>query len=220
MPDSSAASPWRKTLAPFLPTRRAWLSIAVACAAGVLLFALLWLGKRGDAVDADADVASEGPPGRALAPLPAPLPAALEGIDEVDTAPPPGTPVRIDAHVAPAAPAQAPPLASADTSAPTPAPGVDTPATGDRDPRPISSPPPSYPRAAMRRGEAGEVLLRVHVGANGRTTAVDVVRSSQSARLDRAATAAVQRWRFEPAIRGGQAVAGEVLVPFEFTPPR
>ena len=38
--------------------------------------------------------------------------------------------------------------------------------------------------------------------------------------LDRAAMEAVRRWKFKPAVRGGQAVAAEVIVPLEFNPGR
>jgi protein TonB len=80
----------------------------------------------------------------------------------------------------------------------------------------LSSPAPRYPRDAQRRGETGTVLLRVHVGPDGRPYSVDLVQGSGSRVLDRAASDAVRRWRFRPAVRGGQAVAGEVQVPVTF----
>jgi len=45
---------------------------------------------------------------------------------------------------------------------------------------------------------------------------VTVAASSQSRDLDRAALDAVRRWRFRPAQRDGQPVAGTVVVPIEF----
>jgi protein TonB len=83
-------------------------------------------------------------------------------------------------------------------------------------PVPIDSPAPRYPPAALRRGESGTVVLRVHVGADGVPHAVDVVDSSRSRLLDRAAAEAVKRWRFRPAQRDGQAVSGQVQVPIAF----
>jgi protein TonB len=59
-------------------------------------------------------------------------------------------------------------------------------------------------------------VLRVHVGADGVPYAVDVVDSSRSRLLDRAAADAVKRWRFRPAQRDGQAVSGQVQVPISF----
>jgi protein TonB len=85
---------------------------------------------------------------------------------------------------------------------------------------PISSPAPDYPREALRNGESGTVLLRVRVGADGVPAQVDVVQSSRSRVLDRAASETVARWRFRPAQRDGRAVAGDVQVPIAFNPAR
>ncbi len=80
----------------------------------------------------------------------------------------------------------------------------------------LSNPEPSYPPASLELGESGAVLLRVAVSADGQPTSVEVARSSGFGRLDRAAVAAVKRWRFTPARRGSEAVAGTVLVPINF----
>jgi len=109
--------------------------------------------------------------------------------------------------------AATPPAASPETGAATR--GTTTVAL-DSPPVPVSSPAPAYPRAALRRGESGEALLRVHVGTDGVPFAVDLVRSSGSRLLDRAATDAVRRWRFNPAMSGGRPVAAPVQVPIAF----
>lgn len=80
------------------------------------------------------------------------------------------------------------------------------------------SPEPQYPATALRRGEGGDVLLRVNVGADGVPGEIDFVRRSSSRELDRAAQDAVRRWRFEPATRNGKAVPAVVEVPIEFKP--
>ncbi|HSH85283.1 MAG TPA: energy transducer TonB, partial [Guyparkeria sp.] len=80
----------------------------------------------------------------------------------------------------------------------------------------LDNAPPSYPRAAQRLRQEGEVLLRVMVDADGRPIDWSVARSSGHARLDRAAMDAVAKWRFEPATRGGRPVKGEVIVPLDF----
>jgi protein TonB len=85
---------------------------------------------------------------------------------------------------------------------------------------PVSAPAPGYPPDAFRRGESGTVLLRVHVGPDGIPYAVDLVRSSHSRSLDRAASDAVKRWRFRPAQRNGQPVAADVQVPITFNADR
>jgi protein TonB len=75
---------------------------------------------------------------------------------------------------------------------------------------------PSYPSSARRLGVQGTTLLRVHVLEDGRVGAVDVEQSAGHPDLDRAATDAVRRWRFEPARRGEHAVAMWVRLPVEF----
>ena len=105
--------------------------------------------------------------------------------------------------------------------APGTAPTTAGPVANDR-PMPIAgqSPPPSYPPAALRRGESGSVVLRVEVDATGRPYGVALVQRSGSRDLDRAATEAVRRWKFTPAMSNGQAVPGTIEVPFDFTPGR
>ena len=83
-------------------------------------------------------------------------------------------------------------------------------------PIPGQTPAPEYPPAAMRSGDQGTVLVRVEVGADGVPTSVEVAQRSGSRDLDRAAVNAVRQWRFQPAQRDGQAVAGAVTVPIDF----
>jgi len=88
-----------------------------------------------------------------------------------------------------------------------------------RDPSPLASnQAPKYPPQALRSGVEGSVSVRVEVDASGVPTDVKVVeRSGERSRdLDRAVTDAVRRWRFEPAMKDGKAVAGAVVVPVEF----
>lgn len=80
----------------------------------------------------------------------------------------------------------------------------------------LQNPPPVYPRAALRLREEGDVALRVRVGADGRPREIILRRSSGSARLDRAAQDAVERWQFIAARRAGMAVAAWVVVPITF----
>jgi protein TonB len=84
-------------------------------------------------------------------------------------------------------------------------------------PTPISRPAAALSRhAPCALRETGTVRVLVTVGADGVPTDVSVESSSQSRDLDRAALDAVRKWRFRPAQRGGQAVAGSVVVPIEF----
>jgi protein TonB len=75
---------------------------------------------------------------------------------------------------------------------------------------------PDYPESARSRGEQGRVLLRVEVSTHGRPLAVTVAQSSGYALLDDAATAAVRRWRFVAATRGGSPVVAAAEVPIRF----
>ena len=80
------------------------------------------------------------------------------------------------------------------------------------------APAPSYPRAALRAGVEGTVLLQVLVDVDGRPLQVDVNSSSGDRRLDLAARDQVLRhWRFRPAIRDGRAVQAIGLVPINFS---
>lgn len=81
----------------------------------------------------------------------------------------------------------------------------------------LNNPPPVYPPASRRLGEAGRVVLRVFVRADGTPAEVAINHSSGSARLDQAALEAVRNWRFVPARRGDTPVPAPVLVPVSFT---
>lgn len=81
----------------------------------------------------------------------------------------------------------------------------------------LENPAPSYPAVSRRLREEGVVLLRVLVTTDGRAGEVQIDTSSGSARLDRAAADAVQRWRFVPAHRSSVPVADWVVVPIAFT---
>lgn len=76
--------------------------------------------------------------------------------------------------------------------------------------------PPSYPLDALQAGIEGRVVLRVVVGSDGKVLSTALETSGGFASLDRAATDAVQNWRFSPARRAGLAVEYEVLVPVNF----
>jgi periplasmic protein TonB len=79
--------------------------------------------------------------------------------------------------------------------------------------------PPAYPESARRRGQQGRVLLRVNVSADGLPLTISVAQSSGFASLDSAAVAAVQKWRFVPASRGGvpEPAVAEWQVRFRLT---
>ena len=97
---------------------------------------------------------------------------------------------------------------------PSPAPGPG--ATQTARPRGGYQVMPTYPATARRLGAQGTTLLRVLVQDDGRVGDIQIQRSAGHPDLDRAATDAVRRWRFDPARKGAEAVAIWVLLPVEF----
>lgn len=208
------------------PTRRrAFLPLAVAgaaVAAGLLVFAVVVWRQPAPVIDADGAPRAPIAGGNGSVPLPAPGVSARQAIEMPGAT----SPAAADANAAgdvvepPARLVEAPPAmpASVPPAAPPAPGGADGSAT--RPPVPTDMPPPRYPADALRRGETGEVLLRVQVDERGLPAAVEVLQSSGSRSLDRAAVAAGQRWRFQPAQRDGMVVAGSVVVPISFDRPR
>jgi protein TonB len=74
--------------------------------------------------------------------------------------------------------------------------------------------PPIYPYEAAIHGEHGAVLLLIHVSETGVVIGVDVMESSGVASLDQAASVAVRKWHFRPALQEGRAVPFDM--PFRF----
>ncbi|MCC7313005.1 MAG: TonB family protein [Sulfuritalea sp.] len=67
----------------------------------------------------------------------------------------------------------------------------------------LRNPAPEYPAVSRRMGEEGRVVLRVRVSVQGSPLAVELKQSCGFIRLDEAARAAVEKWRFVPARQGG-----------------
>ncbi|MGH7122465.1 MAG: energy transducer TonB [Acetobacteraceae bacterium] len=83
--------------------------------------------------------------------------------------------------------------------------------------RTVKNVPPAYPQRAVRAGEQGSVLLRVHIAADGSAAKVDIFRSSGYLLLDRAAQRAVGHWHFVPAReKGGVTVPSTMLLRIRF----
>lgn len=76
---------------------------------------------------------------------------------------------------------------------------------------------PIYPRIAKKSGWEGTVLVSVTVETNGRTSQVDVSRSSGHKVLDDAAVKAVKRWSFRPARDGNIPICSVVTIPLKFS---
>lgn len=231
MPTTSP-SPSRLQRLRALVTARTWALVAAAFAIGVLLFALIWMKQRAKNDFFRVDEPQRSASGRELEPLPGPDTGRI-ATEAAPAAPTPAAPARAPAEAAPSdgglpmaddsgtSPADGAPL---ETFGPTrtlePRDGAPASRFADSPPVPVTNPAPRYPSAALRRGDAGEVLLRVHVGTDGLPKQIDLVDGSGSGLLDRAATEAMRGWRFRPAMRNGQPVEGTVQVPIRFTPGR
>lgn len=111
------------------------------------------------------------------------------------------------------------PEAAAETASPVatpPAPAAESLSAPSYQAAYLNNPQPAYPLLSRKQREEGTVRLRVLVSAAGRAEQVRVHTGSGHERLDRAALAAVQEWRFVPARRGEQNVSGWVEVPIQF----
>ena len=91
--------------------------------------------------------------------------------------------------------------------------------SGDRDVGMSSMPAPAYPELAALMRIAGRTVLIVDVSPQGEATDVVVEKSSRNRDLDRAAIDAARRWKFVPALKAGEPVAGRVRVPVDFAQP-
>lgn len=75
---------------------------------------------------------------------------------------------------------------------------------------------PQYPESARQNGVQGTSVLKALVLVDGSIGKVRVEESAGHPDLDRAATEAVKKWRFEPARRGSESIAVWVLLPVRF----
>ncbi|MDM0057089.1 TonB family protein [Variovorax fucosicus] len=83
-------------------------------------------------------------------------------------------------------------------------------------PRPLTRPPPRYPRALANDAMPGRVVVSFEVNAEGRAEAVEILQSSHPL-FAQAVQAALVQWRFAPArAASGEAVPARLRMPFEF----
>jgi TonB family protein len=76
--------------------------------------------------------------------------------------------------------------------------------------------PPPYPLVARKRHYQGTVLLEVLVKADGTVGSIRLSRSSGYETLDRAAIKGVEKWLFQPATKGHEAIDMWVEIPIRF----
>jgi protein TonB len=85
----------------------------------------------------------------------------------------------------------------------------------DAPPTPISKIQPSYPSGLLKSGVGGRVLISCVVDETGKVVSATVKQSAHPD-LDKAAIAAVNKWKFKPANRDGRSVTAKCVVPFNF----
>lgn len=109
--------------------------------------------------------------------------------------------------------AAAPGPAPAAVAAPKP---VAAPAAENRDAQITRMVPPKYPLQAARDNQQGWVEVEFTVGADGSVSNVRVVDAEPRRIFDRAATEAVSRWQFKPALINGTPTAVVLKRKLEF----
>jgi len=86
----------------------------------------------------------------------------------------------------------------------------------DSPPTPISKLQPNYPSSLLSKGIGGRVLIVCVVDEKGQVVSATVRQSAGHPDLDKAAVAAVNKWKFKPASKGGRNVRATCTVPFNF----
>lgn len=86
----------------------------------------------------------------------------------------------------------------------------------DSPPTPVNRLPPTYPSSLLRRGIGGKVVVACSINAKGAITSSRIKKSSGHSALDKAALAAVNRWKFRPAVRDGRPIKATCNIPFNF----
>jgi protein TonB len=80
----------------------------------------------------------------------------------------------------------------------------------------LHNPKPAYPAQSRRMGERGKVVVRVLIGVDGAAQKAEIRQSSGYERLDLAALATVQAWRYVPGKHGGVPEAMWFSVPINY----
>jgi periplasmic protein TonB len=88
---------------------------------------------------------------------------------------------------------------------------------GDRGAFPLIEPTGLYPRRARREGVEGYVLLRFTVLPGGGTTDIEIIEAHPSGYFEAHAISSIQRSRFRPAVRDGEAVSEVIYRRMDYT---
>ncbi len=89
------------------------------------------------------------------------------------------------------------------------------PGGADTEPQLVNEVKPPYPEEAKKNDIEGDVLVRITVDENGDVTNVKVVKGLGFG-LDEAAVAALKKYKFKPATKGGEAVGTTIMFTFRW----
>ena len=81
---------------------------------------------------------------------------------------------------------------------------------------PVSKLPPRYPQQAAMREQEGYVKVLITIRPDGTVGETQVVEAEPRGVFDRAAVAAVRRWRYKPVLRNGQPTAVRAYITMDF----
>ena len=74
---------------------------------------------------------------------------------------------------------------------------------------------PAYPSGLLKKGIGGRVLVICVVDEAGSVVSANIKQSAHP-ELDKAAIAAVNKWKFKPANKAGRNITAKCVVPFNF----
>ncbi|WP_404424158.1 energy transducer TonB [Nibricoccus sp. IMCC34717] len=86
----------------------------------------------------------------------------------------------------------------------------------DEKPVPLKTPPPRYPESLKRDGTSGIVAVSIVIDEEGNVIKATVAKSTNP-EFDKPAMDAVEKWKFKPAKKEGNAVKVKVTVPLRFS---
>lgn len=86
----------------------------------------------------------------------------------------------------------------------------------DSPPTPVSKLQPNYPSSLLSKGIGGRVIIVCVVDEKGQVVSTSIRQSAGHPDLDKAAIAAVTKWKFKPATKGGRPTRASCTVPFNF----
>lgn len=87
---------------------------------------------------------------------------------------------------------------------------------GFEEPRVLDAEPLKYPEVALHQRAEGQVVIIAAIAADGSVSGVQVVDSSGTASLDRAAVSLVKSQRYSPAQLDDQPIAVHARIPVTF----